>query len=308
MRKRFLAWLPMPLFTLILAACSASEAEFDVAEHAAEVMEWRAWRIEQLKKPSGYLNQTGLFWLKPGTYGFGSAADNALLFSGQAAPRIGEFLVTETGVSMHVAEDIEVAVNGEQVFETALISDAEGDADSVTHGSLGWSIVERVGRFAVRLRDFEHPFVANFGPLPYYEIEPELKVTARLIPYAEPRTANVGTVIEGLGYHPQSPGVVEFELGGETYELEAYAVADQLFYVFGDRTNRDETYGAGRFLYSAVPGEDGLTVLDFNKSYSPPCAFNDFSTCPVASPRNRLPIRIEAGEKYDPGLHFSATH
>ena len=28
---------------------------------------------------------------------------------------------------------------------------------------------------------------------------------------------------------------------------------------------------------------DGKLVLDFNKSYSPPCAFNDFSTCPVAS-------------------------
>jgi len=46
-------------------------------------------------------------------------------------------------------------------------------------------------------------------------------------------------------------------------------------------------------------------VLDFNKAYSPPCAFNDFSTCPVASPRNRLPVRLTAGEKYEPRLHFS---
>ena len=90
-----------------------------------------------------------------------------------------------------------------------------------------------------------------------------------------------------------------------SYELEAYLVGDSLFFVFGDLTNRGETYGAGRFLYAELPGEDGKTVLDFNKSYSPPCAFNDFSTCPVASPRNRLKVRIEAGEKFDPALHYS---
>ena len=166
--------------------------------------------------------------------------------------------------------------------------------------------MERDGRYAVRLRDFEHPFVATFGPLPYFDIEPSLRVQATLHRYEEPRTANVGTVIEGLGYHPQTPGVVRFELGGQTYELEAYESGEKLFFVFGDTTNRDDTYGAGRFLYSDAPGVDGLTVMDFNKAYSPPCAFNDFSTCPVASPRNRLPIRIEAGEKYDPALHYSA--
>ena len=114
----------------------------------------------------------------------------------------------------------------------------------------------------------------------------------------EPRVANVNTVIEGLGWAPSSPGVAEFELDGEAYALEAYASGDRLFFVFGDRTNGRETYPAGRFLYAAWPDDDGMTILDFNRSYSPPCAFNDFSTCPVASPRNRLPVRVEAGELY----------
>jgi hypothetical protein len=100
--------------------------------------------------------------------------------------------------------------------------------------------------------------------------------------------------------------LVSFEIGGEPYELEAYESGEMLFFVFGDLTNRDETYGAGRFLYSSVPAADGLLVLDFNKSYSPPCAFNDFATCPVASPRNRLPVRIEAGERFDSALNYAA--
>jgi uncharacterized protein (DUF1684 family) len=72
-----------------------------------------------------------------------------------------------------------------------------------------------------------------------------------------------------------------------------------LFFVFGDRTNGRETYPAGRFLYAALPEEGDQIILDFNRSYSPPCAFNDFSTCPVASSRNRLPVAVAAGELFN---------
>ena len=114
---------------------------------------------------------------------------------------------------------------------------------------------------------------------------------------------NVETVIEGLGWNPQSPGKVEFDIDGETFELEAYTSGDDLFFVFGDQTSGRETYPAGRFLYAAWPEDGGTTILDFNRAYNPPCAFNDFATCPVASPQNRLATRIEAGEKYDPKVH-----
>ena len=114
------------------------------------------------------------------------------------------------------------------------------------------------------------------------------------------------TTIPGVGYNPMSPGIVVFEIDGESYELEAYASGENLFFVFGDRTSGRETYGAGRFVYTVWPEEGSKTVLDFNKAYNPPCAFGDFSTCPVASPQNRLPIRIEAGEKFVPELHVSS--
>jgi uncharacterized protein (DUF1684 family) len=308
MEKRLPVWLAAWLCSLFLGACSPTGANFDVSAHEAEVLEWRAWRLQQLKQPSGFLNQIGLYWLQPGTYRFGSAETNDVVFGGGAAAEIGEFVVTEDGISMTVRPGVEVFRDGEAVTAIDILADTTATPVTLTHGSLAWGVVERDGRYAVRLRDFEHPFVATFGPLPYYDIASSLRVEAKLKRYAEPKIANVGTVIEGLGYHPESPGVVEFEIDGKRYELEAYTSGDRLFYVFGDLSNRDETYGAGRFLYSASPGDDGITVLDFNKSYSPPCAFNDFSTCPVASPRNRLPIRIEAGEKYDPKFHYAAAH
>lgn len=38
-------------------------------------------------------------------------------------------------------------------------------------------------------------------------------------------------------------------------------------------------------------------ILDFNKSYNPPCVFSSFTTCPVPTSQNTLPIKIKAGEK-----------
>jgi len=41
----------------------------------------------------------------------------------------------------------------------------------------------------------------------------------------------------------------------------------------------------------------GHTRLDFNQAYNPPCALNDFATCPLPPPQNRLKLRVEAGER-----------
>lgn len=296
------------LMAAILASCSRGGANFDAAAYHQEVMGWREHRRELLMEPTGYLNQIGLYWLESGTYCFGTAATNDVVFDGNGAPNIGVFTVSTDGVSMTVQPGVDVRSDDQPVEEIVIAADTAEQPVMITHATLAWTIVEREGRYAVRLRDFELPFVASFGPLPYFEVDPAFRVQATLRRYAEPIIANGQTVIEGLEYHPVSPGIVEFEIDGQLFELEAYTVGERLFYVFGDKTNRDATYGAGRFLYSETPGEDGLTILDFNKSYSPPCAFNDFSTCPVASPRNRLPIRIEAGELFDPDLAYSAAH
>jgi hypothetical protein len=66
--------------------------------------------------------------------------------------------------------------------------------------------------------------------------------------------------------------------------------------VFGDYTNGVKTYGAGRFLYAKKPKEGNKLVLDFNKSYNPPCAFTDFATCPLPPDQNKLPFEVLAGE------------
>jgi uncharacterized protein (DUF1684 family) len=296
-------WIPILL--MIAAACGRVEPEFELALHEQEVLDWREWRRERLLTPEGYLNQIGLYWLEQGSYSMGSGSENDIIVPPSFSELIGVFEVDEDGVRFTAEEGIEVLHEGLIVSEINMGADTSDNPVSLSHDSLAWKVIERAGKLAVRLKDYEHPFVKTFGQLPYYDIDPDLRVTARLERYDEPRTVAVNTVIEGFQQFPEAPGIVTFEIDGQTYQLEPTTSGDQLFFVFGDETNNGETYGAGRFVYADAPEGGGELILDFNKSYSPPCAFNDFSTCPVASPRNRLPIRIEAGEMFDSALHYS---
>ena len=288
----------------LVGGCSQDDG-FDRAAYEAEIVEWREGRLERLKGPTGYLNLAGLFWLQDATSTLGSADDNDIVLPASTAARIGKLQLTDGGVELVVDEGVEVRHNDRVVQSVLMADDTTASPVTVTHGSLAWTVIKRDDRYAVRLRDYEHPAIAAFPPIEYYPIDPGLRLNATLHRLAEPRELNLNTVVEGLGWRPESPGSVVFELEGEQFELEAYASGDQLFFVFGDRTSGRETYPAGRFLYAALPGDDGVTILDFNKAYNPPCAFNDFATCPVASPRNRLAARIEAGEKFDAAVHFT---
>ncbi len=286
---------------LIAGAALAGACLASAAEHDADVRAWQQERIDALTAPTSYLSIIDLHWLSQGTTTIGSDDGADIRLPADAPASVGVFDFDGETVTLRVTHAAGVTIDDLPVGGAVVMEDDTSEAPVTARvDRYSWTIIERNGRHAVRIRDHEHPILDNFGPLPYYPISEDFRVEGRLKRYEEPKVVRVGTVIEGLGWEPLSPGVVEFTLDGETFSLEAYASTnDRLFFVFGDRTNRDETYPAGRFLYADDPGDGDVTVLDFNKAYSPPCAFNDFSTCPVATPRNRLPIAIPAGERYD---------
>ena len=102
-------------------------------------------------------------------------------------------------------------------------------------------------------------------------------------------------------------GRVRFEMDGKLLELQVYRLmdirrpvdpADEFFLPFRDATSGVETYPAGRYV-SLVPTGDGTYVLDFNRAHNPLCAYGrpEKYVCPVTPRENRLPVRIEAGER-----------
>lgn len=92
------------------------------------------------------------------------------------------------------------------------------------------------------------------------------------------------------------PGDISLTLDGRSYTLSAFDDDGVLLLVFGDPTNGDTTYGAGRFLFVAHTGE-GTVRLDFNRAFVPPCGFSDQYNCPMPPRQNRLHLPVRAGEK-----------
>ena len=179
--------------------------------------------------------------------------------------------------------------------------DVSGADDKLVVGPLTLLVIERDGRAGIRLRDKNSKYRREFKGLQYFPTKPAFRVEARWLPYAKPRKVVVNTIVEGVKETYDATGEVDFTLGGRKLTLEPVVDGDELFYIFRDLTAGKSTYGAGRFLNSAL-AKNGKVTLDFNKAYNPPCAFTPYATCPLPPPRNRLDVAIESGEM---GYHLA---
>ena len=277
-----------------------------------EVLAWRARRVARLTGPEGWLALVGLSWLEDGENSVGSDPScRVVLPPGKAPPRVGTLRMRGSRATFEAARGSGVTHGGQDVSILDLQDDHEGQPTVLELGSLRFNLIRRVGRLAVRVRDIDNPARAAFRGIAYYPIHPRWRLEARFDPYEPPRTSEVPTVVGALETY-DTPGALAFDVGTESHRLDAFLEPDEtdLFVVFGDLTNGAETYGGGRYLYTAPPDERGMVVLDFNKAYNPPCVFTAHATCALPLPQNKLPIRVEAGEKRyeagDPGLQRGA--
>ena len=142
----------------------------------------------------------------------------------------------------------------------------------------------------------------DFDGLPYYPVDEALVFEDRVLePYTgdEPSNFQIPTS-DGKLRPAHRAGVLRFELDGVPRQLTAYTFdggdGQSLFVPFLDQTSGTETYGAGRYL-DLEPETDGTYALDFNLAYHPSCVYDAKFSCPLTPAENRLPLRIEAGER-----------
>lgn len=269
------------LFSLVLAAQAPSKAEPRPSE---QTLQWRREREKELKADRGWLAVSGLPWLKEGETTIGSGEGNVVrLADGPKA--WGAIARSGTKVALRPSggapREITTADPPFQIGRTWV------------------QLIQRSELVGLRIWDPGNPRKLAFPGLEWYEVKPEYRVLGRLVPGVAPSPVRIANVL-GQVNEFVSPGVVEFEMQGRKFQLTPVFETpeqDELFYIFKDGTSARTTYGAGRFLYSALPDKEGVVVLDFNRANSPPCAFTDFATCPLPPPRNRLLVSIEAGEK-----------
>jgi uncharacterized protein (DUF1684 family) len=146
---------------------------------------------------------------------------------------------------------------------------------------------------------------ADFDGLPYYPVDEALVFEDRVLePYTgdEPSNFQIPTS-DGKLRPAHRAGVLRFELDGAPRQLTAYTFdegdGESLFVPFLDQTSGTETYGAGRYL-DLEPEEAGTYTLDFNLAYHPSCVYDPKFSCPLTPAENRLPVKIEAGERLAP--------
>lgn len=284
------------LLVVVMDAAGQTEASESPSGQAEEIAEWRAERLESLKRPDGWLTLVGLGWLHEGANTCGSDPESDVALPGSAPGRAGVIHLREGEAEFAASPGAGVLAAGETVERTILASDADGEPTVLEVGSVSFYVIRRGERFGVRVKDRSSPVYTDFQGLDYFPVNRDWRFEARFVPYDPPRKVDVPTIL-GTTEEQLSPGAVVFDLEDDEYRLEAYqgSEEDELFFVFGDETNGHETYGGGRFLYARR--ESGKAVVDFNKAYNPPCVFTPYATCPLPTPENRLPFAVRAGEK-----------
>ena len=297
--------LPLALL-LVLAAplAMAAEAPAAAGDHTlpgeqASVEQWRSARVASLTSDNGWLTLAGLYWLKEGENTFGRAPGNALTLDNAAlAGSAGSFVRSGSQVRFVARAGSGVTHGGVPVTTLELASDASGNPTVLESGALRFFVIERAGNLGVRVRDLKNPHRLGFRGFEYFPVSTDWVVNARFERYVPMRHVKIVNIL-GMEIEMDSPGAVVFTRDGQEWRLDTVLEApgdSELFIMFADGTSGHESYGAGRFLYIPIPTGDTVPV-DFNKAYNPPCALNEFATCPLPPWQNRLSLRVTAGEK-----------
>lgn len=259
--------------------------------YLTEIKNWRTERQNNLLADDGWLTVTGLFFLKEGHNSFGTNPDNDIVLP--AGPKqAGSFELRNRQVTLHTDTDQTLTIKGKRV-STALLYPSPTPQEIVLE-SVTLFVHKSGNRLAIRMRDTNSKIRKEFKGLNWYPVNESYRVPAKFIPHEEPMKITVQNVLGDIEEFV-SHGLVRLTLDGEEIEMLPVDSDGLLWFIFRDLTSGTETYRAARFLY-AEPPKNGWTIIDFNRAYNPPCAFNPFTTCPLPPTMNRLKLRIESGE------------
>lgn len=284
--------ISLSIFLLISAALLAQAPD---AAYQAEFNKWQIERAKDLKQ--NWLTLIGRFALKEGENTFGSGDGNRIELPASSCPaKGGVFIRQGNDITLKVAPGVKVTVAGKPVQEVKLVSSPPEKRTLLELGSLRMMLMQRGNNAYLRVRDLKSPAVAQFKGIQNYPLNKGYIITADFVPVANQTLS----LVDGFGDMQQEkiPGEVRFRLNGQDLKLTPISLADGgLFLMFSDLTKKKDTYPAGRYLETAPP-KNGKVILDFNRAYSPMCAWTPYAACLLTPKQNELQIEITAGEKY----------
>lgn len=285
-----------------VASCGKRAPEVTADPYLADIAKFREAREAVLKTDTGWLTIAGLFFLTRPDTTFGADPASDIVLPPGAPARAGVFSLRDGKVAVKAASGVSFVLNGSTITSANLKSDGAGAPDRIVLQDLTLWVHQSGDRLAIRLRDRNNHLRREFTGLKWYPVKQAYRVDAEYVPYDTPKMMQIPNILGDIDTMV-SPGTAAFSMDGQRMQMIAIADPDhpkELWFVFRDLTTGKETDPAARFLYTPLPVE-GKVTLDFNRSQNPPCAYNAFATCPLPPQENRMPVRVEAGEKiYEP--------
>lgn len=282
---------------LLLGGLFSCNSEKTTNTYYNDIEQWRKERLESLTQPDGWTTLVGLYWLEEGVQSFGSSTENDIVFSKKAPSFIGTLSLAGDSVNVRINDTVDVLINGEMVKSMRLYDDTEENTTYMQWESLTWYLIQRGGKFGIRLKDSLSEQRFALKEIPHFDVDENWKFKATFIPPAPEATIKVENILGQVSDDPLE-GQLEFTYKGKNYSLAVLdGGQDAYFLIIADETTGEETYGGGRYIYVNRADSSGVTYIDFNKAYNPPCVFSIFATCPLPPQENYLPFRVLAGEK-----------
>jgi uncharacterized protein (DUF1684 family) len=282
----------------LLAWLDALPADGDTARLLRDTNAWHRDRLARLASEDGWLSLVGLEWLGEGANRVGRDPAGEVVYSGFPADHLATLHVENGVVRIEPAANLPEGVSLHDLpADGVMTADTQGAPAVVRTGGVRFHIIERGGRLAVRIKDADAPARTGFKGIERFPVSETWRITAEFEPADPGLTQTMGTVI-GVDAESEVAGWARFEHAGHRVRAVLFPAGDGSLYLrFGDASNGKETYPIGRYLSIPAPGTDGTVVLDFNRSYNPPCAFTPFATCTLPPEENSFAFAVEAGER-----------
>lgn len=250
---------------------------------------WRERRDAEFAKPHGWLSLTALHWLD----------EDPTAYDGLP----GLWWADEAGIHHDPTPDTAtdrrpdaVLIDGEPVTNAGLVWDRTTDAPAVTLGEQHLELMERGGFLAIRVRDPHAPALAAYTGVPFFDYNPEWRITGRYRAYPQAEEQVIGSAAARVETSTRVVGEVDLDIDGTTQTLKITGGDGTWLVSFRDATSGNESAGACRWVWLSTEPTDEL-VVDFNFAANPPCAFSDYGTCPLPPAGNTLTAAVRAGER-----------
>jgi uncharacterized protein len=283
----------------IMASAFVSAANVPDVQSSAYQQDYTKWRKAlDDSRHKNWLTLVGLFWLREGENRVGGDQKDEVPLPADKVPEQVGVIEFHAGKALFKAAPGASVTSDAKPVQTIELRPDNTDQPTVLQiGDVRMLLIQRENRFGMRVRDMHSKNLEEFKGTEFFPVQKSYVIDASFVPFDKPKTVPIATVL-GQDAHMESPGYVEFTLNGQKIRLQAVTEGTpELMLIIKDKSSGKETYPAGRFI-DTDPPKDGHVVIDFNRAYSPPCAFTAYATCPLPPRENWMPVAVEAGEKF----------